>query len=70
MEDVYNILSSRIRDSMDEYSLMENDIVYVELIFRIKDKKWLSEFKSDLSKAIDISYKTKVSNILELPVSI
>jgi hypothetical protein len=59
LEEISTILTSSMIYYLEEYSLIKDDILYVELIFRNKDKIWLSEFTPDLN-----------NDLLELPVSI
>jgi hypothetical protein len=70
LEEISTILTSSMIYYLEEYSLIKDDILYVELIFRNKDKIWLSEFTPDLNKALSVTFKSKTSDLLELPVSI
>lgn len=72
LDDVYNTLQQRLEGYMEEYDLIEDDIVYIELIFRKKDKSLLSEFSQDFKniKHLDNSAVIDTNKLINIPISV
>ena len=72
-EDVDNLLISvtcRLEDYLSAYNLSEDSIVYVQISFRQKDNKLLSEFSLDKPSHIPNTDLISTEKIISLPVSI
>lgn len=50
LTDIFDTVVNRLEEYMEDYDLKEDEIVYVELSFRKKDKVLLSEFSYDFKK--------------------
>lgn len=72
LNNVYNILVNRLELYMEDYNLTQEDIVYVELSFRKKDKVLLSEFSCDKDqlKHIDNNLILNTNKLINIPISI
>ena len=80
LDDLYHILSEKLEIYLSSYDLSEDNIEYVELVFRKFDKQILTEFKRDDFKTkllsedkdrfIAKSEIFKFNNMLSIPISI
>lgn len=73
IDELYDIITARFEDYFSHYNLTDEDIVYVELIFRKFDTKLLSEFSiNDFISKDDYTNNNIMNiskNMLNIPVS-
>ena len=67
---LFSTVSARLIQTMIDYNLTEDDIVYIQVTFRQKDKKLLSEFSLDNLSLIPKPEFSLVETNLSIPVSI
>ncbi len=69
IQGLFSVLMGRLKDAFERYKLTEDDVVYVELSFRPKDKKLLSEFSLDKPSYITPHEIFLTEKKLTIPVS-
>lgn len=70
IEVLYDNVTQRLAEYMKEYNISEEAIVHIELIFRQKDKKLLSEFSLEKPSHVTRSDIVNTERELVIPVSI
>lgn len=70
INDLYEVIYNRLDEYLDTYNLKENDISYVMLSFRQKDKKLLSEFSLSEKQHISKSEFINTEKKLNVPLSV
>ena len=74
VEHLFTFVTQRLDEYLENYNLTSDVIIYIQLSFRLKDKKLLSEFSLDNNKPSHIS-KLDHTNLLKnksltIPISI
>lgn len=67
---LFDVVTDKVREYMEDYNLSEEAITHIELIFRQRDKKLLSEFKLDKPLHVTKSEVITTQKDLNIPVSI
>lgn len=68
--DLLGIVNDRLEEAFEEYSLIDESVVYVQLIFRRLDTKLLSVFSLDKSNHISSTDINSTKRKLNIPVSV
>jgi len=66
-----NIIHSRLSSYFDVYRMNISDVVYIQILFRLKDVKLLSEFSLDRPSHVSVAENVMGGEkILNIPVSV
>lgn len=70
LDDFLNITNSRLSSYFDVYRISISDVVYIQILFRLKDVKLLSEFSLDKPSHVSVAENVMGEKILNIPVSV
>jgi hypothetical protein len=67
---LYQQVKFRLDDYFSHYHLTNNDILYVQLSFRMMDIKFFSKFKIDKPIYVSHTDHNKLNKMISIPVSV